>query len=133
MEAQTQTEFNSNAAVLERLNNYILIANNLAEMDDLTGWFRQLEKVRRDVLIKMKHKKAKTECVKSCVKCVCEKKFKKLKETRKVFDNNRKQCNVADYFKDLLDDYQIFLMDFMNSKGMMLRDENTDFEIPDEW
>jgi len=127
------TEFNSNAEVLKRVNNNIAVANLYAESEHLVAWFKELEKIRKDVVVKMKHKKKNNKCVESCVKCKNQSLFNNLRKTQILYRQMPKQLNVKEKFQLWLDDYQIFLMEFMNEKGMMLRDEGMDSETPDEW
>lgn len=119
---ELQTEWSSNKATLIRIDESLRRAANASLRRDYVDWFKYLEILKREAIVKMKHKKDKEGvCTDECERCNCVKLFKKLETnintykrayTKVGFDNLCSQLDVT----------EIFLRDFMDKKGLLMRD-----------
>lgn len=134
-ENETLTEFNSNVATLIRIDEGLKDAREAAFNGDLLSWFNHLKFLRKECLVKVEHKKDRKskKCKKNCIKCDFIKRYNKLKDMRVLYRNHPDKFAIENRFDDLLDDFEIFMRDIMNAKGMLLRDESTMDETPEEW
>ena len=88
----------------------------------MDSYFKYLKSLRKESYYKMKHNKKKKECTKGCVKCKCNRLFKKLKNNYKVYKMHSDRGNVVLIFGTQLDQFEVFLRNFMGDKGMLITD-----------
>ncbi len=117
-----QTEFNSSLATLIRIDTTLKMASQASIDDDFINWFKALGILRREAIVKMKgkHKNKRTQC---------NKMFAKLEKDLLIF--NKSTAEKSFLYTDLdnkLDKFEIFLRDFMDLKGMLMKDEAGDAE-----
>jgi len=130
----TKTEFNSNLATLIRIDKILKQCSIDLETEDWQLYFRHLRALKQECLYKMSHKRDKEgKCIEKCLKCFARKKFEKIRRLYEVYKRNKKDYGLEQNFSQALDDFENFLRDFMETKGMLLRDELTDDETPEEW
>ena len=120
-EEQLLAEFNSNKASLIRVDGLIKMCHASYFDEDWFALFKHLRLLRTEARYKMKHKIKDKVCEKDCIRCVCDKKFKKLSNTNDIFLQSR-AAKILQTFIKQLDEFFLFLMDFMGEKGMLLRD-----------
>lgn len=129
-EGNTQTEFNSNIATLQRIDNLLKSCVVASMNEDVQNWFKLLANLRREAIVKMEHKKQpkKQDCIKDCVKCQCEKDYEEILNRMDILKKHEGNFNLQKALLKQLDNYEIFLRDFMNKKGMLLKD-NTEADL----
>lgn len=119
------TEFNSNAATLERIDRALRNAATASMDNDFYLWYKMLAILRREALVKKKHVKNCKIDEKDCERCTYDITWTKLRNNIElVKDNSSKGLQPSDRKKlDCeLDEYEMTLREFMDSKGMLLRD-----------
>jgi len=119
MEDRTlQTEFNSNVATLIRIDTALKMAAQASIDDDFINWFKALGIVRREAIVKMRKKKYKE------LREQCNEMFSALEKQLLVFSNSTGDKTFLNTKIDnKLDAFEIFLRDFMDLKGMLMKDE----------
>ena len=122
MEERTlQTEFNSSLATLIRIDTALKMASQASIDDDFMNWFKALGILRREAIVKMKGKKNKK------LKVECNKMFGKLEKDLLIFNNSQADKSFLHTNLDnKLDAFEIFLREFMDVKGMLMKDEADD-------
>lgn len=120
MEERTlQTEFNSNVATLIRIDTALKMAAQASIDDDFNNWFKALGILRREAIVKMKGKKYEDD------KKKCNEMFANLEKQLLVFNKSSGDKSFLNTKMDnQLDDFEIFLREFMDMKGMLLRDQD---------
>lgn len=120
MEERTlQTEFNSNLATLIRIDTTLKMAAQASIDDDFISWFKALAILRREAIVKMKGKKEHKDLRKKC-----NEEFEKLEKELKFLSNTSAEKSfLTTDIDNKLDDFEILLRDFMDLKGMLMRDE----------
>lgn len=113
-DAKILTEFNSNKASLIRVDTLMKEAHIFYFDEDLQGLFKALRNLRIEARYKM-NKKQKEEL---------DKKFNNLRGSYDMFMVNKNQMSGMDFLEEL-DDFYLYLTDFMGERGMLLTD-NTD-------
>lgn len=123
MTEQTLTEFNSNAATLERIDHLLRLASSASMQNNLLAWYKILESIKKEAIVKMKHTTKEEICVKECIRCQCTQKFEIIKAQIDLYQRTvANKSQLKSRLESQLDDAEIFLRDFMNSKGMLLRE-----------
>lgn len=117
-----QSEFNSNVASLMRIDKLLQSLHHTYFMEDWNGMFKHLRGLRMEAVYKMNHKIKDGKCTKECPLCECDRLFNKLKQVYGIYTSNSEVKEVQLRFTHLLDNFQLFLMDFMGKKGMLLCD-----------
>lgn len=129
MADDVKTEFNSNLSTLERVDRLLRFCTVASYEENLTSWFKHLENLRREAIVKMKHDKKKTgECKENCILCNLQTDFTELRRKNELYKSIRNDTAIHNKFKGLLDDFEMALRQFMNDKGMLLRDGKTGME-----
>lgn len=111
------TEFNSNVATLERIDSLLRIARQAMFADDFKAWFKALRNLKAEAIVKM-NKEQKAECVD---------KFNKLETRLSIhYASGIKRCSFSTTVDNELEEFEIFLREIMNKKGMLLKDNEPD-------
>lgn len=110
------SEFNSNKATLMRVDKLMVACHNATFEEDFIALFKYLKALRIEARYKMDKD----------IKKDCDKVFKELDSTRGLFNYNKKNKEIKSYFAGQLDNFFIFLTDFMGEKGMLLTDREED-------
>lgn len=113
------TEFNSNLATLERIDTLLKLCRDASFVGDLDSWFRNLRNLRKEAIVKMKGKDEK-------YRKDCETMYEKLVKIHSIFLRHRTMQSVRLKFEMVLDEFEIFLRDFMDYKGMLLTETEYD-------
>lgn len=125
-----QTEFNSNVATLERIDQLLRLATNAHYEEDLAGYFKHLQSLLLEIQVKMKPElsPAEKKKLKKGEEGLSEldmskKLFKSLKS--KYFLLIKKALDIEGVlnFERLLYDFEFFLRDIANKRGMLLSDK----------
>ena len=121
MEERTiQTEFNSNLATLIRIDTALKMAAQASIDDDFINWFKALGILRREAIVKMKGKHRN-------LRKKCNGMFEKLEKDLMIFSNSTAEKSFLHTDLDnKLDKFEIFIRDFMDMKGMLMKDEADD-------
>ena len=134
-ENKTLTEFNSNIATLERIDKMLRQCADLSVNQNLYEWYRALMVLRREAVVKMKREDG-TEIqeskLTSGMRGNVQKMFKDLVQKSTMYKKYPDDMKIKDSFETALDDFEIYLRDYMDKKGMLLRDEMSDESI-DDW
>lgn len=121
MEERTlQTEFNSNVATLIRIDAALKMASQASIDDDFNNWFKALGILRREAIVKMKgkHKGMRKEC---------DDLFEDLEKQLLIVGKAQGEVSfLHTKIDNKLDRFEVFLRDFMDMKGMLLKDEADD-------
>lgn len=109
------TEFNSNLASLKRVDELLRRCADATFMDDNHSKFMWLMNLRKEAMYKMtgKHKEDRTKAVND---------WDKLVTRHTIWRRYPNNISLTFTFKKELDEYEIFLRDFMGAKGMLLKD-----------
>jgi len=110
------TEFNSNKASLMRVDKLMTACHNATFAEDIQALFKHLKCLRIEARYKMDKDK----------KIVCDNNFKELDNTRSLLNSDRKNKIIKGLFSSELDNFWVFLTDFMGAKGMLLTDREED-------
>ena len=123
METNIKTEFNSNTATLERVDDTLKKCANASLVGDWVSWANNLEILKREAIVKM-HDITKIEkCKDGCVGCICLEKFKRLDQIIQVYRTSKlKDYLLINDIRRKLDDCEMFIRAFMDKKGMLLRE-----------
>lgn len=108
------TEFNSNVATLKRVNSWLERASVAAYNNDYSGWLKCVNEIMKEAIVKMK----------PAMKEKCLADLYSLEKNVSLFLNAKYKNNLL--FTELkreLNEYEIFLRQFMNDKGMLLKDD----------
>lgn len=114
-----QTEFNSNKASLIRVDELIKIGYRATYEDDIHLRFKTLQNLRKEALYKMVSKDKKP--LKDREDDI--ELYNKLRSKYEFWARHKGNIRIAQQIDRLLDDYDIFLRDFLGRKGMLLRDD----------
>jgi hypothetical protein len=111
------TEFNSNLATLQRIDNELRRASYAQSTDDYDMWFKCLRTLMKEVYVKMN-----TEQKEESLKW-----FKKLETKVGIYFKspamkNSYMCRIDNE----LDMFELFLREIMDSRGMLLRNNEPD-------
>ena len=113
MEDKVLTEFNSNAATLQRVDNLLRLSSSAAINSDYNHWYLYLKEIRKEAIVKMKAEERK-EAITI---------FTKLDGTMELYRKAKVQNMVLRKKVERdLEDADIFVRQFMNDVGMLLRD-----------
>lgn len=124
------TEFNSNAAVLQRIDQILRVCADASYQGRLLQWYEALELLKREAISKMKHTRERGEavCKKDCIRCECNTRFEKINKLIQVHIMNPNDTMTHTRIRMHLDTTEVFLRDFMDGKGMLLRDGKNTME-----
>lgn len=113
MDEKVLTEFNSNAATLQRVDNLLRLSSSAAINSDYNHWYLYLKEIRKEAIVKMKAEERK-EAITI---------FTKLDGTMELYRKAKVQNMVLRKKVERdLEDADIFVRQFMNDVGMLLRD-----------
>jgi hypothetical protein len=118
------TEFNSSIATLQRIDIILRRCERSSFDEDLISYSRHLRNLRKEAIVKMKHTGRKGKCEKDCVRCECDSKFNAISNNVELIMNHP-DSNVRTHLFRQLDDFEVFLRQFMDKKGMLIK-ENYD-------
>jgi len=116
MAEDDKTEFNSNVATLQRVDALIRNCIMASHEEDVKAWYRNLLNLRREAIVKM-DKKTKEEC---------EVAVRKLKKGFALHPRHNSNQKYHEVLMDELDRFDIFIRQFLEEKGMLLRDMEDD-------
>jgi hypothetical protein len=120
-----QTSWDSSFATLQRIDNLLKIAADCSAINDYQGWFKTLQNVRKEAIVKMPHRKTKksdTGCRDDCLRCQCEGLFLPLSNLMKAYPIYQDNMDFEANLNSKLDEFEVFLRDVMNAKGMLMKD-----------
>lgn len=117
-----KTEFNSSVATLERIDTLLKMCRDAQYLGDYSSYFRHLRNLRKEALPKMKHKAKQNKCAEDCFRCRCDKLFAKIDNLDELYESNREDRVLSRQFSKKLDDFEVMLREFMDSKGMLMSD-----------
>lgn len=123
------TEWDSSKATLYRIDGLLKACSQSSYSGDLEGWYKCLEALKREAYVKMKRAHHKPKCSLNltdktyCYRCHCEKLFNELRNNIDAYTRNGKQKGADRILFRQLDTAEIFLRDFMDARGMLLRDK----------
>lgn len=128
---QQLTEWDSSKATLIRIDDALRKAALASFMGDLPAWYKELQVLKREAYPKMPkkqtdHTKCKlnpTEEKTYCQRCHCDNIFKDL-ESNMTLTRKHKGTGLTE-IESKLDRAELFLRDFMDSKGMLMRDSKS--------
>src|SRR6056297_590960 len=123
--SETTTEFNSSLATLERIDVLLKWCRDAQYMGDLNSFFLHLQNLRKEAMPKMHHEHKKGNCTKECIMCKCEGDYSQLKRLHTLYQNHSDQTILQNKFADKLNEYEIFLRQFMDKKQMLLKDNRS--------
>lgn len=106
------TEFNSNVATLQRIDILLRAEANAVSEGDLAGWYLVLYNLRREAIVKMGEDEWDE----------MEDKLKKIKALLKLWRRHPSDSVLQEDLEEHLDEYSLELRDFMDGKGMLLKD-----------
>jgi len=116
-EQKTETEFNSNVATLERLDEYLRRAANASINDEYVTWYKYLRLVRTEVYPKMTQEE----------RDECEKMFNALENSLRIIGSSRADKSfIYTKIDNKLDQFELFLRCTATKKGMLLTDKDFD-------
>jgi len=115
MSEDNLTEWDSSKATLYRIDNLLKRCAEASYYNDVGSWFRHLQSLKREAIVKMKQD----------IKTVCDKKFEKLSNNVLLFEKARHKSGASFSLLKDLDEAETFLREFMNSKGMLMKDANS--------
>lgn len=129
MTEQPQTEFNSNVASLIRVDDLIKKANYAQITGDYINYFQFLSALMKEALYKMVNNKGEPD--ENRIKCL--EKYSALKSSYEIYKRHPNQMKVKMSFFNNLEEFDIFLRDFMGRRGMLLTDEKGYNDEPISW
>lgn len=115
MTEENLTEWDSSKATLYRIDNLLKKCAEASFYNDYSSWYRYLQSLKREAIVKMKPD----------AKKICEDKFDKLSNNVTVYERARHKSGASSQLMKSLDEAETHLRDFMNSKGMLMKDANT--------
>jgi len=108
-----RSEFNSNLATLERIDDLLKKCREAAFVGDLSAWFKFLRNLRKEAQVKMPDDE----------KEKCTKEYKSLEKIHELYLLHADKKGISKTFDRNLDEFELYLREFMNKKGMLLRDD----------
>lgn len=112
------TEFNSNKATLIRIDSALRAASDCSVTDDFHNWFKALMVLRREAFPKMDE----TQQKKSTAW------YRKIEKNLAILHRSGQQDYYNTKIDNDLDEFELFLREIMDKKGMLLKDgENQAF------
>lgn len=115
MTEENLTEWDSSKATLYRIDNLLKRCADASFFNDCSSWFRYLQSLKREAIVKMKPE----------VRKECEMLFDQLANNVFLFEKARHKSGASVKLVRDLDGAETFLREFMNSKGMLMKDANT--------
>lgn len=122
--SEVKTEFNSSIATLERIDTLLKWCRDAQYIEDFESYFRHLRNLRKEALCKMKHETKRGECTDTCILCTCIVKYNQLENLYILFKKNKTSQELTTKFCRLLDEYETFLRQFMDKKGMLMSEDH---------
>lgn len=126
--AFSETEFSSNIATLYRIDICLRRCAELSYHKKYVDWYYQLKILKREAIVKMRKRVSHQECsilINSkdyCYQCHCIKIFEDLDKLMSLYESSKQNNYMNNYVERKLDSAEIFLRNFMDLKGMLLRD-----------
>jgi len=117
------TEWSSDKATLFRIDRLLIQCEKVSFEEDIKSYFKVLRNLRKEAIVKMKHQKKSFKCVVDCQKCMDEEMWDKLRNEMKAYELASKDINYKSYLLYCMENYEISIRDFMNEKGMLLREK----------
>jgi len=135
---EVKTEWSSDLATLMRIDTGLIRCAEASMKDDLPAWFKWLRFLEREVIVKMSHKtkykNGKRECSITlgdknfCPRCYTNHLFNSLETNMNLYLNNRRDPELVSLLKKGLREVEVFLREFMDSKGMLLKEGRSALE-----
>lgn len=109
----TKTEFNSNTATLERVDQALKDCSLASRQGILPAWYSALQVAKREAWPKMKDDE----------RDECKKTFSNLSNKVQLLQTSSASTkNVRHKLENDLDECELWLREIMDSRGMLLRD-----------
>ena len=115
-EETLMSEFNSNKATLIRIDKLMQATHVSFFNEDWEAVYKDLRSLRVECVYKMDKD----------FKTACDKSFKELITLRQTYKSEPHNPNVVHIYTMALDEFWIFLTEFMGKKGMLLNDKEDD-------
>lgn len=125
MEAEIElTEFNSNKATLYRIDKWLNSASHCFVDEDVVGYFKALKLLRNEARVKMEnpHKEKRS---KRPIRTECDERWSEITDLYMTYQNS-KTFNNKHNLMLRLESFEDFVRDYMDFKGMLLRDKPDD-------
>lgn len=124
------TEWDSSKATLIRIDKALTACATASLSRDFVTWFRYLEFLRRECIVKLRHTttKSKAPCsivitdVAYCRLCHSKNLFEVLRHKLDMYSRTNHKASMQSYLSVKLDETELLLRQIMNDKGMLLRD-----------
>ncbi len=126
-----QTEWDSSKATLMRIDDTLKRTAQASYTGDLWSWFKELQVLKREAYPKMNkkgiiHAKCATATDKKeyCMRCHCNELFAEIETDMTLYQKNRGRGDFGQ-LQEKLDEAELFLREFMDGKGMLMRDQKS--------
>ena len=121
-EENLMSEFNSNKASLIRIDKLMQGCHIAGFENDLISKYKYLQSLMMEARYKMNSNSKNGNSKRT----ECDSKSKTLDKNYELYLRNPNSAYVVRRFNDSLNEFQMFLMDFMGDKGMLLADKQDD-------
>ncbi|MEM3154797.1 MAG: hypothetical protein QW165_04525 [Candidatus Woesearchaeota archaeon] len=126
---QNLTEWDSSKATLMRIDATLKAASVASFMGDLLAWYKELQVLKREAYPKMPKKNTihvncdinPSDRKTYCRRCHCDRIFRELEGDIILLKQHKKA--ILPELEAKLDRAELFLRDFMDEKGMLMRDK----------
>lgn len=123
-----ETEFSSNIATLYRIDICLRRCAEYSSQRKYVEWYRQLVVLKREAIVKMRKRVDHKDCSLNfteknyCHLCHCMKIYEDLSKLMMLYEHSKHKNDLNSYVENQLDKAEIFVRNFMDMKGMLLRD-----------